>query len=772
MQPKATKDYLAALVGSSSDAIIARDLNGIITFWNRAAETLLGYGAQEMVGQPGARLVPEDLLGADQLAMDRLGKGEAPDRFETVWCTKSGLRLRISLSLSPIRDEEGQIAGALAIAHNAAANQLAVDRQWMILEAGHVLGSSLDYEQTLSTVCKLVIPRFADWCALDLFTKDSQVQHIEVAHKDQKKVELAREFRRRYPPHVNPSSSLMTVLRTGAPQIHSEVTDDLLAKGALDSEHLEMMRRLGLKSILVVPLIARGQTLGAMTLVMSESAYRYVPDDIHCAMELASRAALAVDNARLFREAQELSRKQEEMLSRYKMMQEQLSLLVEASGSLSAAPDIGSVFAGILALSSRMIAADAYALWRYDIRNDQWSIGHASKLSDRYQQDVISGYSQAAPVPEGPVIAEDVNAVEMLEARRKLYASEGICSLMALPLRVRGISNGTLVFYYRSPHRFSELEIALGGALSNLAASAVSNAELYGELKANDAKKDEFLAMLAHELRNPLAPISNAVHILSAPSLDAALREETGNLVKRQIAQMTRILDDLLDVSRITQGKIELRRSPVLLAGVVQTAIEAARPLTLARGQTLVADLPSAPILLNGDAARLSQAFSNLLNNAAKYSGKGGAIKIGARIEDGTVVVEVADNGIGIPKDMQESIFDMFSQVDSSMERSQGGLGIGLTLVKSIVDMHGGSVEVRSDGLGKGSTFVVSLPLLSGAAAHRAKEDEKPAGDSPSGPMRLLVVDDNEASGKTLTWMLEMFGHQVEFAMDGTTALK
>lgn len=300
-----------------------------------------------------------------------------------------------------------------------------------------------------------------------------------------------------------------------------------------------------------------------------------------------------------------------------------------------------------------------------------------------------------------------------------------------------------------------------------------SNDELehrVGELReAEEASrhKDDFLAMLAHELRNPLAAIMTAAKVLSVHAENREVIRQAGDVVERQVRHQARLLDDLLDVSRITRGKIELRRSRVSLASVIADAIEATRGLIEARKQTLSFSLSEGPIDLEADPTRIEQVIANLLNNAAKFSEPGSAITIAAGVEADRAVVRVRDTGAGIPADMLGRVFELFTQIDPALSRSQGGLGIGLTLVRSLVEMHGGTVEALSAGPGHGSEFVVRLPL--GASASRSPDD--PA--APKAPPRhVLIVEDNEDAREMLRFALELDGHRVETAGDGVRAVE
>ena len=288
-------------------------------------------------------------------------------------------------------------------------------------------------------------------------------------------------------------------------------------------------------------------------------------------------------------------------------------------------------------------------------------------------------------------------------------------------------------------------------------------------LREADRRKDEFLATLAHELRNPLAPIRNSLEIMKRAGGDAARVEEARATMDRQTAMMERLIDDLLDVSRITRNRLELRRQTVELASVLHHAVEASRPLAERAGQTIAVAVPDAPIYLDGDPARLAQVFSNLLNNACKFTGAGGHIALTATRQGDEAVIAVRDDGIGIAAEMLPTIFEMFMQVDRALEATTGGLGIGLTLAKQLVDLHGGSVTAASDGPGRGSVFTVRLPLQS-APAEVGRE--APAAAPAGTPRRILVVDDNRDSAESLALLLAMLGHETRIAHDGLDALE
>jgi PAS domain S-box-containing protein len=291
-------------------------------------------------------------------------------------------------------------------------------------------------------------------------------------------------------------------------------------------------------------------------------------------------------------------------------------------------------------------------------------------------------------------------------------------------------------------------------------------------LREQDRRKDQFVALLAHELRNPLAPLRNGLQVMRLTDGEPGVVAQARGMMERQLGHMVRLIDDLLDISRINRNMMEVRRTKVLLTDVLTSALEISRPLIDAAGHELSVSLPSEPAYLDADLTRLAQVFGNLLSNSAKYTPDGGRIRLVAERRGDEVLVSVRDNGIGIPARSLSSIFDMFSQVDRSLERSTGGLGIGLALVKGLVEMHGGSVTAESPGAGQGSTFTVRLPLMTSRPDLETPGPEKEQ-TAPSGPSRrILVVDDNRDAATSLATVLRLLGNEVRTAHDGGEAVE
>lgn len=360
------------------------------------------------------------------------------------------------------------------------------------------------------------------------------------------------------------------------------------------------------------------------------------------------------------------------------------------------------------------------------------------------------------------------------EPKYQLIKALGIRLYVCNPLMAGDRLLGTLSFASRRRDTIDDDELEFLQTACRYVAYTYERLRLIRILREEDEKKDEFLATLAHELRNPLAPIRNAAYYLRAKGPSDPDLRAARDIIDRQVQLMTRLVDDLLDISRITRGKIVLQKERTNAEFIISDAVESSRPLIDEAGHELTVNMPPKPLWVHGDVARLAQVLSNLLTNAAKYTNAGGVIQLTAEQHRDQVVISVRDTGIGIAPENLSRIFDMFSQVDPALERSQGGLGIGLALVKRLVEMHEGKIEAYSEGLGKGSEFVVRLPLLVETPQPVAEEptDDLRAECAHSHKCRIVVVDDNVDAAKSLTMLLSFKGHEVRTAFDGLAAVE
>ena len=514
-----------------------------------------------------------------------------PYRDELPYRLKDGSARCTDFALSPILDDAGRVSFLVPVWIDITERKHAEQATQLLATVSASLGELTEARATLQQVAAQVVPAFADWCAVDLLDEQGSCERLVIANHDSRRARLAYELIERYQPSSQSRHGVGRVLQSGQSELLEEVSDQTLQGLARSPEHLQLLRELGIRSHLCVPLVSRDKTLGALTFVTAESGRRYSVKDLQVAEDLARRVTVAIENAELYRARQEA-----------------------------------------------------------------------------------------------------------------------------------------------------------------------------------DRRKDEFLATLAHELRNPLAPVRTGLHLLRVtPPGQAA--EAVREMMDRQLAHMVRLIDDLLDVSRITSGKVELKRERCTLQLVIEAAIEASRPSIEAGNHNLALYIPDKPIWLDADSTRLAQVVSNLLNNAAKYTPNGGRIEVIACCEKGDAVIQIRDNGVGIPSEHLAAVFDMFTQVNRTLDRAQGGLGIGLALVRKLMEMHGGSVSADSPGIDCGSTFTLRLPVATAQPSDLAPAAPRRASTLTS-KRRILVVDDNVDGAETLAMLLEFSGHKVLIAHSGPEALR
>jgi PAS domain S-box-containing protein len=471
---------------------------------------------------------------------------------------------------------------------------------------------------------------------------------------------------------------------------------------------------------------------------------------------------------------------------------------VDTSGGPVQSAEVAHVFPAqgkrLLRLNARrMLGTGAHAAWTLvairdvtEARANERSIKRLLK-AERDNAERLRQVAAASLMINSAHSREGVLARLRDEARRILGLDEAVVTLdsaetgrgsalLSAPLTG---GNGELLGHIRMrgastrEREVSESDRAILEQLAHVASVAIENAGLYEELRDGDRRKDEFLATLAHELRNPLAPVRNSIQILRSDHASTTDRVQAMATIDRQVALLVRLVDDLLDVSRITRGKVVLKKERSILGDIIGQALEVSRPAIHASGHTLIIHVPKEEIVVDVDPSRIAQVLSNLLNNAAKYTEQGGHIKLSCFAESGEVVLKVSDDGIGIPAEMLPHVFDMFWQLEHALERAEGGLGIGLTLVRQLVELHGGRVEAHSEGEGRGSEFTVRLALAPTLATLPPRERGPDAATaSASDKLRILVVDDNVDSAESLALLLRLQGHDVSTAYDGVQALE
>jgi signal transduction histidine kinase/ActR/RegA family two-component response regulator len=596
-------------------------------------------------------------------------------------------------------------------------------RQSFIADAIELLNRSLDFEKTLASLAWVAVPTIADWCAVDVL-EGGKLQRLAVAHTDPAKVELAKEYERRWPVDLEATTGVPGIIRSGRPELFSEITDEMIEQAVPDRERREALLKLGIRSYIGVPLRRGNETIGAITLIMAESGRRYDSTDLALAVTLADRASAAIANAQTHEEA--------------RAERDRLALLIASSPMAIAIlrgpelvfemvnPPFERTFGGRKLRGIKQSELDPTGASAVDLKR-VYETGVAFEATER-----ASTYDwDGTGVPTTRYF--DFKLTPMRDAA--------------------GNVDGVLVFSIDVTDKVT-------------ARQAIEEARAQAE-EANRAK-DEFLAMLGHELRNPLAPILTALELMQLRAPESCERERT--VIGRQVKHVVRLVDDLLDVSRITRGNIELEREEVDVADSIGKAIEMASPLLEERRHELVTSFTRG-LYVSADPVRLAQVLANLLTNAAKYTERGGKVEIAATREGDHIVIRVADNGVGIAPEVLPHVFDTFYQSRQSIDRAHGGLGLGLAIVRMLVDLHGGQVFATSDGPGKGSEFSVWLPALVAATRSRPALGTPIKGAYPLHTEGVLIVDDNVDALALLADALESRGWLIHRAHDAPSAI-
>jgi PAS domain S-box-containing protein len=803
---------LAAIVESSEDAIIGKTLEGIITSWNSAAARMFGYTEAEAVGRSITFIVPRPRLDEEVDLLRRLARGETIDPFETVRQHKEGGIIDVALSISPIRDGTGRIAGASTIARDIGPQKRAEAERAALLtserrarEAAEtaerdasfladvtaILGSSLDYDTTLARVARLAIPVLADLCAIDLLEHDGTTRRVATAHVDPAKEALVGTARPVHGLHADAPHGVPAVIRTRQPVLVTSVTEADLTAAASHAEQLATFQALGPKSGIIVPLIARAQILGAMTFVITESGRRYTARNLAFAETIANRAAVAIDNARLYREADAARLLAEAASGQARRAQREAEIFGEVTAAATTSLDLDTVLERVVNGAKELCGADIGRIALRDPATDKMLFRYSagSRLAAHHPAEVDREAGLGGHVwHTGKPYRTDDHPHDPRRHRghEALLAQEGTIASLVVPIRLHNRVEGLIFLDNRSSRVFSERDEHLVGRFADHAAVAIQNARLLAaettaraEAETANRAKDEFLAVLSHELRTPLNAVYGWARMLRAGQIPAEETERGLDAIVRNASAQVQLIDDLLDISRVITGKMRLDVRPVDLRNVIEAALDSVRPAAEAKEIRLQSVLDPRAGPITGDPDRLQQVVWNLLMNAVKFTPKGGRIQVHVQRVNSHVEIVVSDTGRGISADVLPFIFDRFRQGDSSSTRVHTGLGIGLALVKHFVELHGGDVVAESPGEGMGATFVIKLPLTiaeispgPGPRQHpTAASLQLPAAAARLDGVRVLVVDDDKDAVNLASAILVHAGAVVRTCSSASEAL-
>lgn len=747
--------------------------NQRINFVSDYVEKWLGYSVEEWLSTPNFWLTivheeDKEKAAAESLAIFKSG-AQGINRFR--WVARDGSVFWVEAQTTVICDENGSPVGMRGVTMDISERKQKEETERFLFEAGTALSSSLDYETTLKTVARLAVPHFADWCAVDMLGADGLAHRLAVAHIDPDKVAWAEEIYLKYPPDPNLPRGLYNVIRTGEPEFYPEIPDELLVESAVDEEHLRMMREIGFRSAMLVPLKVRDRVLGVITFVNTDSRH-HTEADLQLAKDLASRAALAVDSAKLFR-AERLTRqaaeKTSDFLKRLQSVSSSLSQILVSKEAAAAVIEQGinslGAAAGVVVLVNETAGHLEIAA----------SAGYPAEIIEKWRH-----FDLNLNLPINDSIREKKPVfIESFEEYKKLYpylteskSYTGSRALTSVPLIIEGKTLGALGFSFSSERNFSEDDRAFLYSLAQQCAQALERSRLYeteqnlrAEAEAASRIKDEFLATVSHELRTPLNAIVGWSSMLAGKQLDSQAAVKAIETIERNARSQSQIIEDLLDVSRIITGKIHLENSVVDVAPIIIAAIDSVRPTMETKGISIKTGIENADLYILGDAERLKQIFWNLLSNAAKFTPKGGNVEVRLERVESSAQITVKDSGQGIEPEFLPFVFDRFRQADGTTTRAHGGLGLGLSIVRYLVEMHGGTVQAESGGAGKGAAFILRFPIASVKKAGIG-ENDSPDADGTDGRLlkglRILVVDDEVDSLALLKTITENAGAVVK----------
>jgi len=804
---------LHAGVEAWREAVLLFAPDRTVVYANAAARRLFSEDIEGLSpGRRAERWLFRDATGrlmpADASPSARGLRGELVEALPCELVFPDGSRRHLTVDAYPLRTERDVVTGVMCVLHEAAdvaarprprlfegqaswlaqavRGERADPRLTILADAGRALGASLDLSATLEALAGAVVPTLADWCVIRVIEADGRVRRLRTGFADKRLESAAQAMEEYYAARTDPTvhasvGGLGRVLRTGEPLLVPNVSPTWLRGVAIDAEHFELLTRIGIASLMHAPLVLRGRISGVLTLVRCEAGARYGAADLALAEELCDRAAVAIENARLFEASEHRGNEAHALAAVARVLAETL--------------DPEQVWRRIAdGVRTLLDDAPAAALYARDESGDMRTLAVSTEPGVKFDwtERLPAGTGMVGIAVRDRAIVTTADALAdprvtyPPDARARLQNSAHR-ALLAVPLVAQDRVFGALAVGAARGRQFTEAEIELVSAFADQAAVALHNARLFAEARRRRAEaeraqataeaanraKDEFLAVLSHELRTPLTAILGWVRLLRGGRLPAERVLEALAAIDRNTHVQTRLIDELLDVSRIVAGKVELEMEPVDFAAVVTGLVASLRqdPRAAAMIREPVIDPEIFTVL--GDPVRLQQIVSNILSNAVKFTPPDGRVDVTLRRLEAQVELVVSDTGVGLSADELPHIFDRFHQVDRSNTRRHGGLGLGLAIVRHLVQMHGGQVHAESGGRHMGARFTIRLPgaidvgriPATGTAAVAA------GGERPLTGVRVLFVDDNVEARSLVGAILEAAGATVVLAGSAAEAL-
>jgi PAS domain S-box-containing protein len=803
-----SETLLNALLASSpiGFAFLDNDLRYIQA--NEALAAINGLPLTEHLGHTVWEVLSEQAPQIATIAQQVMQTQEPLLNWEVSGATNpAGVHRHCLVSYYPVCLPEGQVLGVGVTSMDITDRKRTEQAQQFLAEASQVLSSSLDYQTTLTSIAQLIVPQVADWCTVHLVEEDGSVQSLATTHANPAKIAWAQEINQKYPFDPNAPRGLAQVLRTGQSELYSDIPDYLLVEAARDAEHLQLLREVGFTSVMMVPLVVRGRTLGAISFIAAESGRRYALADLVLAEELAHRAALAVENARLYRQAQQARQTAEVAAARTLRLQSVTAAFSEALTSTQVAEVAVKQGIAALGVEAGFVALLTDNGTTLEIAE---SVGLPPTVLEAWRHFPITA---SVPIAETVRTGEPIflESVEAFATRYAILAHvptmTGNQTFACIPLTVEGRTLGGLSFSFPEAIPFSEEDRAFMITLGHLCGQAITRARLYeaeqqaravseaarAEAEAANRIKDEFLAVLSHELRSPLNPILGWTKLLRSRQFDPKATDRALETIERNAKLQTQLIEDLLDVSRILRGKMVLHVAPVNLVTTIEAALETVHLAAQAKDIQIQTVLDSKVGQVSGDANRLQQVVWNLVSNAVKFTPRGGWVEVRLEaVEDRLQVessnqpsniqpfnlqpsthyaqIQVKDNGKGISPEFLPHVFEYFRQESSTTTRKFGGLGLGLAIVRHLVELHGGTVFAESPGEGLGATFTLRLPVM--VTQPKPPQEQVRFEDSADlCGLRILVVDDEADIRELVSFILEQSGAEVIIAASAQEAL-